>query len=78
MKLTIHDITSARLWAESQQGETEDSLLDLYEYKLLSLVQESHDSSARYHARQQADCGGRLDELEGRFKVEPVSDADEF
>lgn len=73
MRITANDITSSRLWAENQRDSTEDDVLDLMEWKLLSLVQKSHVDSAGYHERNAHDIDKRMEEIASRFKV---TDAD--
>jgi hypothetical protein len=72
MKLTFNDIVSARLWAEANHGD--DDVLDVFQWKLLALVAQTHEENAGYHQRQVDQCRGLMAEIESRFKVE----GDEF
>lgn len=68
MNVTINDIVSAREWAEKHAGD--DSVIDVYQHKLLELFAKSHESSAGFHERTQTKCEVLMAEIEKRFKVE--------
>jgi|688.fasta_scaffold1518463_2 hypothetical protein len=68
MRVTFNDIVSARMWAEEHHGA--DSVLDVYQHKLLELVAESHTGNAEYHRRQVDQIRALMAEIESRFVVE--------
>lgn len=68
MRVSHHDIMSAREWAAAHAGE--DDPLDVMAHKLLQLIGESHESSKGYHDRQRSEIDAALEEIEKRFKVE--------
>ena len=73
MRVTYDDIVSSRMWAEAHHGD--DSVLEVFQHKLLELIAESHDSNAAYHQRQAEQCRKLMAEIESLFVV---SDASEF
>lgn len=74
MKLTYHDIESARMWAETNCGD--DNPVDVYAYKLLDLVAQSHESNAAYHVREAEATRKLMAEIESRFVI--AGPMDEF
>lgn len=67
--VTIDDIVSARIWAETNCGD--DNPMDVYEDKLLEIASKSHQSSSIYHERMTTKCETMRAEIASRFKVEP-------
>lgn len=67
MKVTYNDIVLARMWAEENHGD--DSVVDVFEHKLLGLIAQSHEGNAGYHERQAAECRKLMSEIESRFVV---------
>lgn len=63
----LDDITTARLWAETNCGE--DNPLDCMEWKLIEMWASWHEDTSEWHRRKSEQGRKRMAELESAFEI---------